>query len=97
MNFEDAPICDLEPRVSRYFKRVLAEDSIAVEGLPPWVYNGGDRQYIGNGLVARQKLRRRHLRNIGLIRGYRLQAGLKVRGQKTKSTGRRNKKSKKPG
>ena len=67
-------------------------------GLPPWLFNrqkdfetGKNIHIIGSDLVLRQKLDIDQMKTIKSWRGYRHSYGLKVRGQRTKTTGRSGK------
>jgi small subunit ribosomal protein S13 len=67
-------------------------------GLPPWCFNrqkdfetGKNLHIIGSDLVLRQKLDIDQMKAIRSWRGYRHSYGLKVRGQRTKTTGRSGK------
>ena len=66
--------------------------------LPPWMFNrqkdfetGQSVHMIGSDLVLRQKLDIDQMKTIRSWRGYRHSYGLKVRGQRTKTTGRSGK------
>ncbi|MFQ6085765.1 MAG: 30S ribosomal protein S13 [Candidatus Bathyarchaeia archaeon] len=65
-------------------------------GVPSWLVNrsrdrvtGEDRHLIGSDLTLQTKMDTDLLRKIGIRRGVRYSLGLKVRGQRTKTTGRR--------
>ncbi|HID90539.1 TPA: 30S ribosomal protein S13 [Candidatus Bathyarchaeota archaeon] len=65
-------------------------------GISPWLVNrrrdretGDDLHLIGSDLVLRTKMDIDFLKKIGCRRGIRHALGLKVRGQRTKATGRR--------
>jgi small subunit ribosomal protein S13 len=67
-------------------------------GLPPWLFNrrkdaetGKDTHLISADLVLRTKMDIDQMKNIKSWRGYRHAYGLKVRGQRTKTTGRAGK------
>ncbi len=69
--------------------------------IPSWLYNtrkeyytGKDLHLVGVDLDRKETLTVERLFNIRSYRGVRLKAGLKVRGQRTKSHPRKNKKSK---
>jgi small subunit ribosomal protein S13 len=66
--------------------------------LPVWLFNrrkdaesGKDLHLISAGLVLRTKMDIEQMKNIKSWRGYRHAYGLKVRGQRTKTTGRAGK------
>jgi len=66
--------------------------------IPPWMFNrrkdfetGQSLHIIGSDLVLRQKLDIEQMKTIKSWRGYRHSYGLKVRGQRTKTTGRSGK------
>jgi small subunit ribosomal protein S13 len=67
-------------------------------GIPSWLLNkrkepetGSDRHLIGADLVLRTKMDIEEMKEIKSWRGYRHAYGLKVRGQRTKTTGRSGK------
>lgn len=67
-------------------------------GLPAWLFNrrkdeetGKDMHLISADLVLRTKLDIDHAKELRSWRGYRHAYGLKVRGQRTKTTGRAGK------
>jgi small subunit ribosomal protein S13 len=67
-------------------------------GLPSWLFNrrkdaesGKDAHLISADLVLRTKMDVDQMKNIKSWRGYRHAYGLKVRGQRTKTTGRAGK------
>ena len=67
-------------------------------GLPTWLFNrrkdsetGKDMHLLGADLVLRTKMDIDDAKNIRSWRGYRHAYGLKVRGQRTKTTGRAGK------
>lgn len=67
-------------------------------GLPSWLFNrrkdaelGKDAHLISADLVLRTKMDVEQMKNIKSWRGYRHAYGLKVRGQRTKTTGRAGK------
>jgi small subunit ribosomal protein S13 len=67
-------------------------------GLPPWLFNrqkdldtGKNVHLIGSDLVLRGKTDIDQMKTIKSWRGYRHAYGLKVRGQRTKTTGRSGK------
>lgn len=67
-------------------------------GLPAWYFNrqkdpdtGKSFHIIGSDLVLRKKMDIEQMKNIKSWRGYRHTYGLKVRGQRTKTTGRSGK------
>jgi small subunit ribosomal protein S13 len=67
-------------------------------GFPPWLFNrqkdvetGKNLHIIGSDLVLRSKLDIDQMKTIKSWRGYRHAYGLKVRGQRTKTTGRSGK------
>ncbi|MBX5327512.1 MAG: 30S ribosomal protein S13 [Candidatus Bathyarchaeia archaeon] len=67
-------------------------------GLPPWYFNrqkdldtGKNLHLIGSDLVLRKKMDIEQMKNLKSWRGYRHAYGLKVRGQRTKTTGRSGK------
>lgn len=66
--------------------------------IPPWLFNrqkdfetGKNLHLIGSDLVLRSKLDIDQMKTIRSWRGYRHSYGLKVRGQRTKTTGRSGK------
>jgi len=66
--------------------------------IPTWMFNrrkdfetGQSLHIIGSDLVLRQKLDIEQMKTIKSWRGYRHSYGLKVRGQRTKTTGRSGK------
>jgi small subunit ribosomal protein S13 len=68
------------------------------QGLPSWLFNrrkdaetGKDAHLISADLVLRTKMDIDQMKNIKSWRGYRHAYGLKVRGQRTKTTGRAGK------
>jgi small subunit ribosomal protein S13 len=68
------------------------------QGLPFWLFNrrkdadsGKDVHLISADLVLRKKMDIEQMKNIKSWRGYRHAYGLKVRGQRTKTTGRAGK------
>jgi small subunit ribosomal protein S13 len=70
----------------------------AAHGLPSWLFNrrkdaetGKDGHLISAGLVLRTKMDIDQMKSIKSWRGYRHAYGLKVRGQRTKTTGRAGK------
>jgi small subunit ribosomal protein S13 len=67
-------------------------------GLPPWLLNrrknletGKDMHLISADLVLRTKMDIEQMKEIRSWRGYRHAYGLKVRGQRTRTTGRKGK------
>jgi small subunit ribosomal protein S13 len=67
-------------------------------GLPSWLFNrrkdaetGRDAHLISADLILRKKLDIEQMKDIKSWRGYRHAYGLKVRGQRTKTTGRAGK------
>jgi small subunit ribosomal protein S13 len=67
-------------------------------GMPFWLYNrrkdpetGKDAHLISADLVLRTKMDIEQMKNVKSWRGYRHAYGLKVRGQRTKTTGRAGK------
>lgn len=67
-------------------------------GLPQWLLNrrkdletGEDRHLIGPDLVLRTNMDIKRMKEMKSWRGYRHAYGLKVRGQRTRSTGRKGK------
>lgn len=67
-------------------------------GIPTWMLNrrkdletGKNMHYIGADLILRHKLDVDRLKEIKSWRGYRHAYGLKARGQRTRSTGRKGK------
>ncbi|MGQ9565906.1 MAG: 30S ribosomal protein S13 [Candidatus Bathyarchaeales archaeon] len=67
-------------------------------GLPPWYFNrqkdldtGKNLHLIGSELLLRKKMDIEQMKNLKSWRGYRHAYGLKVRGQRTKTTGRSGK------
>jgi len=70
----------------------------AKAGLPSWMLNrrkdletGKDTHFIGSELVLRKKMDIEAMKDMKSWRGYRHAYGLKVRGQRTKTTGRSGK------
>lgn len=70
----------------------------AKSGLPAWMFNrrkeqetGRDTHLISSDLVLRTKMDIEKMKEIKSWRGYRHAYGLKVRGQRTKTTGRAGK------
>jgi len=70
----------------------------AKHGLPSWLLNrrkeletGSDRHIISADLVLRTKMDVEQMKEMKSWRGYRHSYGLKVRGQRTKTTGRSGK------
>ncbi|HID09296.1 TPA: 30S ribosomal protein S13 [Candidatus Micrarchaeota archaeon] len=79
----------------------LLEDIIrnpVAHGIPPWVVNtpkdmatGEDKHYVGVDLEVKEREILKREADMGSYRGLRRVWGLKVRGQRTKSKGRKNK------
>ncbi|MEM4704883.1 MAG: 30S ribosomal protein S13, partial [Candidatus Bathyarchaeia archaeon] len=70
----------------------------AKQGLPSWLFNrrkdletGKDMHLISADLILRKKMDIEQMKEIRSWRGYRHAYGLKVRGQRTKTTGRAGK------
>jgi len=73
-------------------------EDISKHGLPSWMLNrrkdlesGTDKHVISADLVLRTKMDIEQLKDMKSWRGYRHAYGLKVRGQRTKTTGRSGK------
>jgi len=84
-----------EAEVERIEK--IVEDP-AIHGIPNWLLNrrkdletGKDKHLISADLVLRNKIDVEQMKEIKSWRGYRHAYGLKVRGQRTKTTGRSGK------
>jgi small subunit ribosomal protein S13 len=84
-----------EPEIDRIEEMV---NDPAKAGLPSWMLNrrkdletGKDTHLTGSELVLRKKMDIEGMKDIKSWRGYRHAYGLKVRGQRTKTTGRSGK------
>jgi len=73
-------------------------NNLSQHGIPSWLFNrrkdletGKDLHLIGSDLVLRTKMDIELMKKIKSWRGYRHAYGLKVRGQRTRTTGRTGK------
>ena len=93
---KDKPIQDFKPEDLKKIEDVMRNPK--KYNLPTWLLNrqkdpetGEDNHLISADLKLRRQFDIRHLRKMKCYRGVRHARGLRVRGQKTRSTGRKGK------
>ena len=91
-NFKNCIAADMPERMANEIKNLLENNRLNVS--MPRFFKNYPVHLIGTELLIKQKICIKKLQAGKLLRGTRHRLKLKVRGQRTKSTGRKNKKSK---
>lgn len=91
-NFKDCKFSDMPEKMLKKITDLLEKNFY--DGEMPNFFKNYSRHLIGTQLLIRKKIDIKKLQAAKTLRGTRHRLKLRVRGQRTKSTGRKNKKSK---